>query len=686
MRVMALAHRFKLDLLRNYLARVDHPTNVFRSLEEFADGACGEINPSSNSHPCYNLRRYLTHSISQFLQDRGISKDWIQSAVAPLTRVIYDQNEDINGFAGLVSLVSADDTRAARGGNVQMVTRLLNASQAQLHLNSSVSKLVQVPSSQETDEVLEWEVNGRRFDVVVVATPFPISGDLKCVTSREGAKDDMDPTGCGIGPVGDRVSKVVTYVASSGLNRDTFGASSHQATNVFTTPTSDVNGVPFFSIGQKWKQNSTDGAPGKTLFKVFSPKPLTQDNLKFMFEAPKVVFEQSWPGVFSVLPPLNLSSSPKVAGITGMYYLSAIESVTVAMEGSVLSAHNIARMIRIDYGSTSAFHSNSSGTLMSHDVFTSAAGATALALLQSFVVGWLVTYSGFGSLNPSSPAHLLVFFTAHMTSLLLTLVVRAPVNAMSVEWISTEIVAGLLAGLGLSLLRSCSILHALIHYSQFKSSVGPVVSGVLTSVALINFGLGASIREAADVLALASRMYTRDQAWCGLGVASGPIASTSCSVLPPLPLLLPLLIAIVLHVIKYRKNFSIVSRESSRWLSIFVGGSVPIAMMLWESSSTPNSPIITLSAGTVWKGSEESAVRWVVSTLMLIAGTTICSLFTGRKNMISQDLSRASYIFVGTWLICLALFMSSGYSPAFSLAQISVQLLILPAAAPALAV
>jgi hypothetical protein len=93
MRVMALAHRFKLDLLRNYLARVDHASKVFRTLEEFAEGACSHTLSRTNtspSHPCHNLRQYLTHSISQFLERRGISNEWILSAVTPVRIRVSD--------------------------------------------------------------------------------------------------------------------------------------------------------------------------------------------------------------------------------------------------------------------------------------------------------------------------------------------------------------------------------------------------------------------------------------------------------------------------------------------------------------------------------------------------------------------------------------------------------------------
>jgi hypothetical protein len=602
-----------------------------------------------------------------------------------MTRVIYDQNADINGFAGLVSLVSADDTRAALHGNRHIVERLLNDSQAQLHLNTSVRELIY---SQSLTDV-EWRVAGHTFDVVVVATPFPISGDLKCLpSSRETRTDDSDPTGCGIGPVGERVSKVVTYVSSAGLNPHMFGPSATQATNIFTTPLSDVNGVPFFSIGQKWKHsNSSDSAHGKTLFKVFSPKVLTPENLHSMFDDPIVVLEQPWPGVFAVLPPLNLSSSPKVAGITGLYYLSAIESVTVAMEGSVLSAHNIARLIRIDHDSAATNGSDADLGATSppySDILSGLSSAGALMLLQSFVAGWLVTYSGFGSLNPSSPAHLLAFFSAHLATLLITHMVDTPLNAMSVEWISTELAAGLLAGLGLSLLRSCSILHAFIHYSQHRSSLLAALVGALLSLfLLIPVGLSASLMEATDVIALASRSYTNDQAWCGLGVASGPIASQSCSFLPPITFSIPLMIPIVIHLFKHRKSVSIMWRESSRWLYILLGASLPISLLLWESTRQ-GSPAVTLSAGMAWKGSEESLVRWLVSTCMIVGGAAVCSLLTGRKNMISQGFPHAIHIVAGTSLLCLAVFMSSGFSPSFSLAQISVQLLFLPAASASL--
>lgn len=76
MRVFSLAQRFKRDLLRSYLNRVDTPTATFRTVREFATG--GDVEEAAGLTP------YLTQSIDEMLRARGISAQWIHDAITPV--------------------------------------------------------------------------------------------------------------------------------------------------------------------------------------------------------------------------------------------------------------------------------------------------------------------------------------------------------------------------------------------------------------------------------------------------------------------------------------------------------------------------------------------------------------------------------------------------------------------------
>lgn len=569
-----------------------------------------------------------------------------------------------------MSLVSGDDTRSVVAGNQRIVSQLLSASQARVFLNATVVSLEFVEEAQGNRP--GWRPTAVPsplpasvlFDAVVVATPFGSSSKgLHCVP--ESATPSGDPTGCGVGHIAERVSKVTTYVSAVQLNTTTFGRNSSVPDAILTTATSGERGVPFYSVAHKASRGHLH------LFKVFSALPLTLEQLNHIFVAPTVVRERKWPSVFARLTPTtSWSTQPRFTGKHGLYYLSAIESVTAAMEGSVLSAHNIARLIAADLAAPAPpiDHPATLSWLLS----TECPPEGISFALRGFLLGWLVTYSGLGSLS-ISPSHLLTFLGAHALSLSIPFFLGLPPQFRGeVHWVTAELSGGLVAGLGLSLLRSCSVLHVLLQSPLELRRLTFVLAGGALAFLSVELGFGASLSALVDFAAFASSSFTDSLSWCGLNV-QGPVAAAACGVLPP-PKLLALMLA--LAVVFCCRFFVDIKRSLDhryRWIAIPMVA-IASGLAIWEAAAW-GSGLNTLSAGGIAEPFRQTLFGSVLATLPVLFGAGLCAFVTGRRNPVADPVP-PQHVLVGSFCVCLSFTISSTYSPTFALSQVVTQLCV----------
>ena len=82
------------------------------------------------------LNKWYSKSINEILLSRGISQGFIDEIVSPITRIIYNQHDDIGGLAGIASLIGvySKSTFSLTKGNDELPMHLAKTSNAKIKL------------------------------------------------------------------------------------------------------------------------------------------------------------------------------------------------------------------------------------------------------------------------------------------------------------------------------------------------------------------------------------------------------------------------------------------------------------------------------------------------------------------------------------------------------------------------
>lgn len=334
LRTAAVMEKFKVDLLQNYLnfmprdygLRKTIKENPYQKNDKKISKFASPYWPSIDSWAQHgHLHNYLSQNLINFLHRHGVSHNFTSNQIAPLNRVIYEQGFNMNAFAGIVSLISNENIRYPSLGLKNFVENLINASSSKLSLQTFVNKIEFLNQTGQSKYLLSFDnVSSQEFDFVIMAAPLEyLNITFLNVTIPEKRNYNKKST---------------SFVKSIGLNSDYFGFKSQA---ILTNLISDENDVGFFSITPHHTFRT-----GEILYKVFSRKALTTEDLKFWFLNASLVAHHEWDYTFPDLDPLNNHQNFQPVEIhANLFNLNSIESVTVAMEASVLSANNIARII-----------------------------------------------------------------------------------------------------------------------------------------------------------------------------------------------------------------------------------------------------------------------------------------------------------------------------------------------------
>ncbi|XP_072227369.1 prenylcysteine oxidase 1 [Leuresthes tenuis] len=293
-----------------------------------------------------NFLTLMNQTLEEAMMGQGFSQVFINDVVAPITRVNYGQSVRINGFVGAVSLAGADSGLwAVDGGNKRVCTGLLYHSKSEL-INARVTSIsVKTRSSKRGNPASFYEVNyvgesgsaHSLYDIVVIATPL-----------HQG-KSDITFSGFSP-PIPSHYSGLyhhtVTTLVHGKLNVSYLGttepASEFTVSEILTT---DSKGCVINSLSSLDPIHIPDGYKRPTtsqrkVWKVFSPKPLTQEQLKNMFLSYDAVSETPWLAYPAYRPPHR--KTPPFILHNRLYYLNAVEWAASAMEMSAISARNVA--------------------------------------------------------------------------------------------------------------------------------------------------------------------------------------------------------------------------------------------------------------------------------------------------------------------------------------------------------
>ncbi|MEE6517821.1 hypothetical protein FKM82_028322 [Ascaphus truei] len=244
---------------------------------------------------------------------------------------------------GAVSLAGTDSGLwAVEGGNKLVCSGLLYASKAQL-IQGTVTFVQEKTRPLRTGgtvklfEVSYETATGPRldlYDILIIATPLN--------------KGISNITFLGFSPPIETFSKsyhqtVATFVHGR-INASFFGCSEpchFELSEIITTdnPKLFISSVGAVSPVKAAAKPSATNPAGLKVWKVFSPEPLREDQLRLLFESYDTVSVKTWLAYPSYNPPEKL---PPVILHDRIYYINGIEWAASAMEMSAISAKNVA--------------------------------------------------------------------------------------------------------------------------------------------------------------------------------------------------------------------------------------------------------------------------------------------------------------------------------------------------------
>ncbi|XP_074547174.1 prenylcysteine oxidase 1 [Halichoeres trimaculatus] len=288
----------------------------------------------------------MNQTLEETMRSEGFSQVFINEIVAPITRVNYGQSVRIDAFVGAVSLAGADSGLwAVDGGNKKVCSGLLYHSKSELIPARVTSISVKVRPSKTGPTSTFYELNyadesgsaHALYDIVIIAAPLH--------------QGKSDITFSGFSPpipshYPGRYHQTVSTLVHGTLNMSYLGtsepASEFTVSDIFTTDSKDsvinsLSSIDPVHIPSGYKRPPASQAK---VWKVFSPQPLSQEQLKDMFLSWDSVSETRWLAYPSYRPPHR--KTPPFILHDRMYYLSAVEWAASAMEMSAISARNVA--------------------------------------------------------------------------------------------------------------------------------------------------------------------------------------------------------------------------------------------------------------------------------------------------------------------------------------------------------
>ncbi|KAK3549956.1 hypothetical protein QTP86_016850 [Hemibagrus guttatus] len=288
----------------------------------------------------------LNQTLEEAMLAYGFSQTFINDIVTPISRVNYGQSVRLHAFAGVVSLAGADSGLwAVDGGNKLVCSGLLYHSKAELiaarvtnvALKTRPSKSGTITNFYEVNYVSDSGPAHSLYDIVVLATPLHLGLSDIAFSGFSPSLPSHFPG---------RYHQTVSTLVLGRLNVSHLDGrrkpSEFFISDIFTTDNEKlgISSVSSLDPVQITPGYSRPSASQTSVWKVFSPKSLTEEQLKTLFMSRERVVEKRWLAYPSYRAPER--QPPPFILHHNLYYLSPIEWVASAMEMSALSARNIA--------------------------------------------------------------------------------------------------------------------------------------------------------------------------------------------------------------------------------------------------------------------------------------------------------------------------------------------------------
>ncbi|XP_054154930.1 prenylcysteine oxidase 1-like [Oppia nitens] len=293
-----------------------------------------------------------------YLTNARLSKTFIDELVQSIALVNYGQDVSIPAFVGSVSFAGAGaNLWSIKGGNKLLAKNLAKHSAANIHLNTRVDSVTQLAPNMfdvTVTDTVTGQSTTRRYNSVIIATPLTENQ----IRFNNFTDDNINLKNHINGKQRRYHRTVATLVAGKLLKK--FNGKDILCDNKSTFFTSIGRLSPVDDDDNDQSISAAAAEEEKTpVYKVFSPTPLTTEQLSMIFSDIQSVHITDWYAypeydtVTEPLPSFLLSSSSSAGGGSGgggVYHLNAIEWAASAIEMSLIGGKNVALLAYNQFG------------------------------------------------------------------------------------------------------------------------------------------------------------------------------------------------------------------------------------------------------------------------------------------------------------------------------------------------
>jgi len=268
------------------------------------------------------LDKWHKMPFDQILVEMGIDRKFIDELITPITRIIYSQNAELGGFAGLSSLlgVYGKSIYSLKDGNNVLPRKLLEASDSKVELESKVESIEK--TSKDSFRVSVGE-NASVFDGVIIAAPLEVA-DITfegVATQKWQARE---------------YQKIYIRLMKGAVNLRYFNLDASTKLPSIILTSTEADPITRFSINKSTKDESW--------MTVTSTEPIGNDFLDAFFKNGRTILDHTWSAAYPIFKPIE--KIPPTWLDKGLLYLNAIESAASSLESSTFAALNSIKTIK----------------------------------------------------------------------------------------------------------------------------------------------------------------------------------------------------------------------------------------------------------------------------------------------------------------------------------------------------
>jgi prenylcysteine oxidase/farnesylcysteine lyase len=270
------------------------------------------------------LDKWYKKPFDQILIEKGVDKNFIDEIITPITRIIYSQNAELGGFAGLSSLlgVYGESTYSLKEGNNILPRSLLEVSGSKVKLGEKVNIIEK--TSKGSFRVFFGD-DSSVFDAVIIAAPLEVAKiTFERVINQKWQEREYQ--------------KIYIKLMKGVVNSSYFNLDKTIKLPSVVLTSKEADPITRFSINKSAKDESW--------VTVTSKEPIDSNFLDNIFKNGKFIVDHTWKAAYPVFKPTDKLQSSHID--KGLVYLNSIETAASCLETSALAASYAIKMINED--------------------------------------------------------------------------------------------------------------------------------------------------------------------------------------------------------------------------------------------------------------------------------------------------------------------------------------------------